>query len=36
MVKLTNPIKLHNLGWKHKVELEDGIKKVYEWYKNEK
>jgi GDP-L-fucose synthase len=32
MVKLTNPSKLHNLGWRHKVKLEDGIKKVYEWY----
>lgn len=35
MVKLTNPTKLHNLGWKHKIELEDGIKKIYEWYINE-
>ncbi len=33
MVKLTDPSKLHELGWKHKVELEDGIKKVYAWYK---
>ncbi|VAY87913.1 GDP-L-fucose synthetase [hydrothermal vent metagenome] len=32
MVKLTNPSKLNNLGWKHKVELEDGIKMMYEWY----
>ena len=32
MVKLTNPSKLHNLGWKHKVELEVGIKTMYEWY----
>ncbi|MBD3795777.1 MAG: hypothetical protein IE881_07585, partial [Epsilonproteobacteria bacterium] len=32
MVKLTDPSKLHSLGWKHKVELEDGIKRVYEWY----
>jgi GDP-L-fucose synthase len=32
MVKLTDPSKLHALGWKHKVELEDGIKTVYEWY----
>ncbi|WP_066355830.1 GDP-L-fucose synthase family protein [Aliarcobacter skirrowii] len=36
IVKLTDSSKLHSLGWKHKVELEDGIKKVYEWYKNEK
>jgi GDP-L-fucose synthase len=26
--------KLHSLGWKHKVELEDGIKKIYAWYLN--
>ena len=32
MVKLTDPSKLHALGWKHTVELEDGIQKVYEWY----
>lgn len=31
-VKLTDPSKLHSLGWKHKVELEDGIKTMYEWY----
>lgn len=32
MIKLTDPSKLHSLGWKHKVELEDGIRTVYEWY----
>ncbi len=32
MVKLTDPSKLHSLGWKHKVELEDGIIKMYNWY----
>lgn len=32
MVKLTDPSKLHSLGWKHKVELEDGIRTMYEWY----
>ncbi|MBK2094464.1 GDP-L-fucose synthase [Francisella philomiragia] len=32
MVKLTDPSKLHSLGWKHKVELEDGIRKIYDWY----
>jgi len=26
MLKLTDPSKLHNLGWKHKIEFEDGIK----------
>ncbi|MDD2384949.1 MAG: GDP-L-fucose synthase [Sulfurospirillaceae bacterium] len=33
MVKLTDPSKLHDLGWKHKVELEEGIAKVYTWFK---
>jgi len=36
-VKLTDPSKLHSLGWKHSTELEDGIRTVYEWYlKNNK
>jgi len=25
--------KLHDLGWKHKIELEEGIKSTYEWFK---
>ena len=29
MVKLTDSSKLHKLGWKHKIDLEEGIKKVY-------
>lgn len=36
MVKLADPSKLHSLGWKHKVELEDGIKTIYNWYLNDK
>ena len=36
MVKLTDPSKLHSLGWKHKVELEDGIKTMYDWYLSSK
>jgi GDP-L-fucose synthase len=32
MVKLTDPSKLNNLGWKHTIELEEGISQVYEWY----
>ena len=32
MVKLTDVSKLHSLGWQHKVELQDGIKTMYEWY----
>ncbi len=31
--KLTDPSKLHALGWKHKVDLEEGIKLVYDFYK---
>ena len=34
IVKLTNPSKLHGLGWRHKVELEEGICTVYDWYLN--
>ncbi len=33
MVKLTNPNKLHKLGWKHKVSLEEGVKSMLEWYR---
>ncbi len=32
MIKLTDPSKLHALGWKHTIELEEGIQRVYEWY----
>ena len=32
MRKITDVSKLHALGWKHTVELEDGIKKMYAWY----
>ena len=30
--KLTDVSKLNNIGWKHKVDLADGIKKLYHWY----
>lgn len=30
--KLTDCSKLNNLGWKHKVELDEGISKMYNWY----
>ena len=36
MLKLTDPSKLHQLGWHHQVELHDGIKKMYDWYKGSK
>ncbi len=32
MRKLCNVDKLHSLGWRHKVELPDGIAKLYKWY----
>ena len=32
MKKLTDVSKLHGLGWKHTVELKDGIEKMYAWY----
>jgi len=32
MRKLTNPSKLHGLGWKHTIELKEGIKLMYEHY----
>ncbi|MFV0593444.1 MAG: GDP-L-fucose synthase family protein [Draconibacterium sp.] len=32
MRKLTDVSKLHNLGWHHTIEIEDGIKKLLEWY----
>jgi GDP-L-fucose synthase len=31
--KWLNVNKLHNLGWKHKIELEKGLKMTYEWYR---
>ena len=35
MIKLTDPSKLHALGWRHEVELYEGIQKVYTWYKEQ-
>ncbi len=35
--KLLDVSKLHKLGWRHKISLEDGIRSTYEWYvKNRK
>ncbi len=34
MRKLTDPSKLHSLGWRHTIEVKDGIKKLYDWYIN--
>ena len=30
--KLTDVTKLHNLGWHHKVEIDEGIHRLYSWY----
>lgn len=30
--KLLNITKMHSLGWKHNVELEEGIIKTYKWF----
>lgn len=35
MRKLISVDKLHRLGWKHKVEIEDGVQKLFEWYQND-
>ncbi len=34
MKKLTDVSKLHSLGWKHQIELREGIEKMYNWYKD--
>lgn len=36
MRKLTDVSKLNNLGWKHSMELEEGLKTIYNWYLNDK
>lgn len=32
MRKLTDVTKLHSLGWHHKIEIEEGVAKMYHWY----
>lgn len=32
--KLINVDKLHSLGWKHKIEIEEGVEKLYKWYQH--
>ena len=34
MRKLIDVSKLHSLGWTHKVEIEDGVQKLFEWYQD--
>jgi GDP-L-fucose synthase len=33
MRKLIDVSKLHRLGWHHQVEIEDGVQRLYEWYR---
>ena len=32
MRKLTDVSKLHSLGWHHKVEIDEGVHRLYDWY----
>jgi len=32
MRKLTDPSKIHSLGWRHKIEIDEGIEMLYRWY----
>ena len=34
MRKLTDPGKLHQLGWHHQIEIEEGVQRMYQWYIN--
>ena len=33
MRKLIDVSKLHSLGWKHKVEIDEGVERLFNWYK---
>lgn len=33
MKKLTNPAKIHALGWHHTIEIDEGIDRMYNWYR---
>ncbi|MBP1641194.1 MAG: GDP-4-keto-6-deoxy-D-mannose-3,5-epimerase-4-reductase [Bacteroidetes bacterium] len=35
MRKLTDVSKLHQLGWQHRIDIEEGVQRMYEWYQNE-
>lgn len=32
MRKLSDPGKLHSLGWHHKIDIEEGVQRMYNWY----
>ena len=35
MRKLIDVEKLHSLGWTHSVELEDGVNRLFQWYRDD-
>ncbi|MBQ0142594.1 MAG: GDP-L-fucose synthase [Prevotellaceae bacterium] len=34
MRKLIDVSKLHSFGWTHKIEIEDGVQRLFEWYRS--
>ena len=30
--KLTDPSKLHALGWHHQIDIDEGVRRMYDWY----
>ena len=34
MRKLVDVSKINSLGWKHTIEIEEGVKRIYKWYTN--
>jgi GDP-L-fucose synthase len=32
MRKITDVTRLHSLGWNHKIDLEEGVTRLYDWY----
>lgn len=34
MRKLIDVSKLHRLGWTHKIEIEEGVQKLFDWYRH--
>jgi len=36
MRKTTDVSKLHSLGWQHKIDIEEGVAKLYQWYLKKK
>lgn len=35
MRKLTDVTKLHSLGWHHRIEIEEGLERIFQWYTKE-